>query len=45
MVLLVEHLVVLVAMVMQEMAALQSGLVVLPTVLQVMVMETDRAAV
>jgi len=33
------------AMVMQEMAALQSGLVVLPTVLQVRVMETDRAAV
>jgi len=33
------------AMVMQEMAALQLELVVLPTVLQAMVMETDRAAV
>jgi hypothetical protein len=40
-----EPLVVLVAMVMQVMAALQSELVVLPTGLQVMVMETDRAAV
>jgi len=33
------------AMVMQEMAALQLELVVLPMVLQVMVMETDREAV
>ena len=40
-----ERLVVLVAMVMQEMVALQSELVVLPMAIQVMVMEMDREAV